>query len=118
MLPPSAKMRVVTENDLSSPRRNCGAFAVLCGLAALLASALVFYAETQAFAEDEGFHLLAAQFIKNGRRPYLDFLFPQTPLNAYWNAMWMWLFSEGWHAPHAVAALMTAGSILLTADFL
>ena len=109
-------MKVVPD-DNASLKRNRGEFAVLCGLSALLAAGLVLYAETQAFAEDEGFHLLAAQFIKNGRRPYIDFLFPQTPLNAYWNALWMWLFGESWHVPHAVAALMTAASVLLIADF-
>lgn len=39
------------------------------------------YAQTPAFTDDEGFHL-AAQLIKAGLRPYLDFCFDQTPLNA------------------------------------
>jgi hypothetical protein len=109
---------VLGETDLPSHARNRGAFAILCGLTALLAAALVFYAETRAFATDEGFHLLTAQLIKHGSRPYIDFLFPQTPLNAYWNALWMSLFGETWHTPHAVAALMTAASLLLTGDYL
>jgi hypothetical protein len=79
---------------------------------------LLVYSQTAAFAWDEGFHLLAAQLIKSGRRPYLDFCFPQTPLNAYWNAAWMAVFGESWRTAHAVAALATAGAILLTADFL
>ncbi len=45
--------------------------------AALLTAALAVYAQTLAFAWDEGFHLLAAQLIDAGKTPYLDFFFPQ-----------------------------------------
>jgi 4-amino-4-deoxy-L-arabinose transferase-like glycosyltransferase len=68
-------------------------------------------------AWDEGFHLLAAQLIKAGKTPYIDFCFPQTPLNAYWNAGWMRIFGDSWRAIHAIAALLTTGAILLAADF-
>jgi len=89
----------------------------LAGVGVLIAIGLVAYSQTHAFAWDEGFHLLAAQLIFSGKRPYLDFIFPQTPLNAYWNAGWMGLFGEGWRPPHAVAALLATGAALLTADF-
>src|SRR5215467_11313721 len=78
-------------------------FLWLCGIISLLAACLLAYSQTSAFAWDEGFHLLAAQLIKSGRRPYLDFCFPQTPLNAYWNALWMTVFGESWRTAHAVA---------------
>ena len=58
---------------------------------------------------------MTAQSINRGKRPYLDFVFPQTPLNAYWNAAWMRLFGDTWHTPHGVAAVMTALAVLLTA---
>jgi hypothetical protein len=90
----------------------------LCGAVSILAAHLVVYSQTEAFAWDEGFHLLAAQLIKSGKKPYLDFCFPQTPLNAYWNALWMGVFGESWRTAHALAAVATAGAILLTADFL
>jgi 4-amino-4-deoxy-L-arabinose transferase-like glycosyltransferase len=61
--------------------------------------------------------LLAAQLIKAGKRPYLDFLFPQTALNAYWVGAWMRVFGESWRMVHALAATLTAGAVLLTADF-
>jgi hypothetical protein len=93
-------------------------FLWLCGVLSLLAVGLLVYSQTAAFAWDEGFHLLTAQLIKSGRRPYLDFCFPQTPLNAYWNAAWMAVFGDSWRTAHALAALATAGAILLTADFL
>jgi hypothetical protein len=76
------------------------------------------YSLTQALAWDEGFHLLAAQLIKAGKTPYLDFCFPQTPLNAYWNAGWMRIFGDSWRVVHAAATLLTAGAVLLAADFI
>jgi hypothetical protein len=92
-------------------------FFLLSAFAALLGAVLLVYSQTKAFAWDEGFHLLAAQLIKAGRKPYLDFCFSQTPLNAYWNAGWMWVFGESWRTAHALAALLTAGAVFLTADF-
>ncbi len=72
------------------------AYAALCGTALLLAAALLIYSQTYSFADDEGFHLLAAQLIGRGHRRYLDFFFPQTPLNAYWNAVgWVSLAKAG-----------------------
>ena len=70
-----------------------------------------------AFAWDAGFHLLAARLIREGKRPYLDFCFPQTPLNAYLNAGWMSIFGDTWRSVQALAAIMTAAAILLTADY-
>ncbi|MDR3703927.1 MAG: hypothetical protein P4L56_30040 [Candidatus Sulfopaludibacter sp.] len=92
-------------------------YAILCGVTALFTAALLVYSVTRAFTSDEGFHLLAAQLIASGMRPYVDFFFPQTPLNAYWNAGWMAVFGQNWRVAHAVAALATAGSVFLTADY-
>ncbi len=76
------------------------------------------YSQTVGFVWDEGFHLLTAQLIDRGKTPYLDFCFPQTPLNAYWNAAWMQVFGQTWRVPHVLATLATAGAVFLTADFL
>src|SRR5208337_2580791 len=67
---------------------------------------------------DEGFHILAARLIDAGKRPCLDFFFPQTPLNAYWNAAWMAIFGAKWRLVHAVAALVTTSAVLLIAQYL
>jgi len=91
--------------------------ALMYGAWALIAAGLFLYAQTWAFTDDEGFHLLAAQLIKRGLRPYLDFCFPQTPFNAYWNAFWMRLFGESWRTAHALAALETAAAVLLATQF-
>ena len=79
-------------------------------VATLLGAGLMVYAQTSAFTGDEGFHLLAAQLIDKGRRPYIDFAFPQTPLNAYFNAWTMRLFGQTWRVPHA-AAITSSGAI-------
>ena len=90
---------------------------IVLGLVALVGAGLEIYAQTRAFAWDEGFHLVAAQSINRGKRPYLDFCFPQTPLNAYWNAGWMRVFGDTWRTPHGVAAVMTALAVLLTGGY-
>src|ERR1700749_4304636 len=70
---------------------------------ALISALIVTYAVTMAFVWDEGFHAVAAQLILHGKMPYIDFCFPQTPLNAYWNAAWMRAFGENWRVLHIPA---------------
>jgi 4-amino-4-deoxy-L-arabinose transferase-like glycosyltransferase len=96
--------------------RKQNSYRVLAGTVTLLALGLLFYSQTDAFAWDEGFHLLTAQLITRGERPYLDFNFSQTPLNAYWNAFWMLVFGQTWRTAHAVAAVMTTLAVMLIAD--
>ncbi len=104
--------------DQAAPSRLQKPYLLLCGLVALLGIGLFVYSQFDAFAWDEGFHLLTAQLITRGKRPYLDFNFSQTPLNAYWNAFWMLIFGQSWRTTHAVAAVMTTGAIMMTADYL
>ena len=87
---------------------------LVCGL---LTAVLIVYARTRAFAWDEGFHLITAQLVKAGKRPYIDWVFSQPPLNAYWNALWMGIFGESWRVVHTVAALCTACAVFLIARF-
>ena len=88
-------------------------WAVVAGLSAMLLA----YSQTGAWAGDEELHLLAAQLINAGKTPYLDFFHQQTPLYAYLNAVCMRLFGESWRTAHALSALLTGGSIMLTAGF-
>ena len=87
------------------------------GVVAAIGAGLLYYSQTAAFAWDEGFHLLAAQLIKAGKRPYADFFFAQAPLNAYLNAFWMSLFGETWRAPHAVDAVFSSAAVFLVAQY-
>lgn len=89
----------------------------LYGALGALALGILFYSQTKSFFWDEGFHILAAYLIHTGKRPYLDFFFPQTPLNAYWNAGWMTVFGPSWRVVHAVAALATTGSVILLVEY-
>jgi hypothetical protein len=76
------------------------------------------YAVTRAFVWDEGYHLIAAQQIARGKLPYIDFCFPQTPLNAYLNAAIIRLFGQHWRPIHVVATFFSMGAMLLTAQFM
>src|ERR1039457_1671994 len=104
-------------SGVDRPERRMRPFALVSIIVALIEAGLLVYALARALAWDEGFHLLAAQLIKGGQKPYLDFCFPQTPLNAYWNALWMQLFGDNWRVTHVAAALATGGAILLAADY-
>jgi len=81
------------------------------------AASLIAFSQTRAFVWDEGFHLLAAALIAQGKTVYVDFCFPQTPLNAYFNAGLIRLFSQNWHTPHLLAAIFVVGAMCLTARF-
>jgi 4-amino-4-deoxy-L-arabinose transferase-like glycosyltransferase len=86
--------------------------------AGALAAGIIAYSQTLAFAWDEGFHLLAAQLILRGKRPYLDFIHSQAPLYAYWNAALMRVFGQSWRMVHVVSSLAVTGAALLTARFI
>jgi hypothetical protein len=98
-----------------SPGKGVGFFLAAFFLAA---AALITYSQTRAFVWDEGFHLVAAALIAAGKRPYVDFCFPQTPINAYFNAALIRVFGQDWHAPHLLAALFVVGAMVLIAQFI
>jgi 4-amino-4-deoxy-L-arabinose transferase-like glycosyltransferase len=95
-----------------------GALRMIFAACATLLPGYLVYSQTMAFHWDEGFHLLAAHLINAGRTPYVDFCFPQAPLNAYWNAAWMRIFGDSWRGTHVIAALLTLGAAALIARFL
>jgi hypothetical protein len=89
----------------------------LMGILAFYAAEFLIYAESIAYTWDETYHLVASQLIAHGRKPYIDFCFPQTPWNAYWIAGWMRLLGPNWRVPHTIQALFTITAVLLTADY-
>ncbi len=82
-----------------------------------LQAGLLIFSQTLAGYGDEGQHLVGAQLINAGKRPYLDFFFPHDLLYAYLNAFCLRLFGPTWRGPHVLAALLTGASILLVADY-
>ena len=106
-------LEAVPTDDANRTDRSQRLYLLLCGIVSLIGAGLVVYARTAAFAWDEGFHLLTAQLIGAGKRPYLDFCFPQTPLNAYWNAGWMRVFGDSIFAIGAVAFVWFALGLIL-----
>ncbi len=89
----------------------------LFGVFGLFTAILITYSQTLAYTGDEGFHLLAAQSILRGMRPWIDFCFPQAPLIAYWNAVWMRLLGQSWRVSHLISAILTAGAVMLVTDY-
>jgi len=67
---------------------------------------------------DEGFHLLAAQLVMSGKKPYLDFFYQHPPLYIYLTAGWMSVFGDTWRSAHALSALFTSGCIVTVASYL
>jgi len=100
----------------AAPATSRPLFAV-CAAIALVTAALVVYGNWGAFAWDEGYHLVAAWLIAHGKQPYLDFVFPQTPVNAYWNALLLRVFGENWHVPHTGGALLTSAAVAMMAGY-
>jgi hypothetical protein len=80
-------------------------------------AALVTYSQAVAYFGNEPFHLLAAQLINAGKKPYLDFFYQHTPLFIYLNAGWMRLFGETWRSAHVLSALLTGGCIVVVAEY-
>ncbi len=83
----------------------------------LLSAGIFVYSQTMAFVWDEGFHLVAAQLIAWGKTPYLDFAFPQTLLNAYFNAAVLHTVGDTWQAVHIFDAIFVGAAICLSATY-
>jgi hypothetical protein len=102
------------ECSSTSSRAGWAFWTLILGISAFV----LFYAVTRAFVWDAGYHLMAATQISLGKLPYIDFCFPQTPLNAYLNAAVIKFFGQQWRPIHVVASLFSLGSTLLTAQYL
>ena len=84
---------------------------------ATLVIALLAYSQAVAYFGNEPFHLLAAQLINAGKRPYLDFFYQHPPLFIYLNAAWMRIFGENWRSSHLLSALLTGGCIVVVVTY-
>jgi hypothetical protein len=54
-----------------------------------IATFLAYVATSRTIQRDEGFYLMDARLVLNGKAPYLDFFYPQAPLLPYVYALWM-----------------------------
>ncbi len=54
---------------------------------------------------DEGDYMLASRQVIEGRLPYVDFLYTQTPLLPYVYGLWMKLFGLNWYAGRLLSAI-------------
>ncbi|MGO9570243.1 MAG: ArnT family glycosyltransferase [Desulfomonilaceae bacterium] len=54
---------------------------------------------------DEGYYLLAARLVSEGKLPYRDFFFPQMPLIPYVYALWMKMTGISWHFARWLSAV-------------
>lgn len=112
-------MNTVAEpvQDSQSLAKPQSSYWIVVAVALLVAAGHLYYSQTWAYARDEGFHMVTALLIKQGKHLYSDFNFSQTPLNAYWNAFWISVFGVSWRVIHAVAAVMVSIAVFLTGDF-
>jgi hypothetical protein len=87
----------------------------LFAAAALLALAAVSIpaAQLRFIDGDEGFYLMAARLVSEGRRLYADFFFPQMPLLPEIYGGWFALAGVGWRSGRVLAALCAIGAGLL-----
>lgn len=105
----------VTLAPLEEPREGLP-LAVWAAVIAV-AVAICGFSQLDSSYGDEGFHLLASQLIAQGKKPYIDFFYPQAPLYAILNAGWMRVFGIHWRVAHAFSALMTSAAVPLVASF-
>src|SRR5579871_1527326 len=61
------------------------------------------------------YHLLAAQMVAAGRKPYLDFFVQQVPLYPLICGAWLRLFGTSWHAANLFSGLLICGSASIVA---
>ncbi len=61
------------------------------------------------------YHVLAAQMVAAGRKPYLDFFVQQVPLYPLICGAWMHFFGTSWQAANLLSGLLICGSAAIIA---
>ncbi len=61
------------------------------------------------------YHLLAAQMVAAGRKPYLDFFVQQVPLYPLICGAWLRIFGTSWHAANLFSGLLICASAAMVA---
>ena len=82
-------------------------------LAAVFALAIVL--SQWPLAAGDMYHVLAAQMVAAGRKPYLDFFLQQVPLYPLICGAWLRIFGTSWHAANLFSGLLICGSAAIVA---
>ena len=75
---------------------------------AVLATLFGLAAHFRFIASDEAFYNVAARLVWEGKLPYLDFFYPQTPLLPYFYGIFLGIFGESWETSRILTALLAA----------
>jgi hypothetical protein len=86
--------------------------------AAGLAALLIPIGRWRMIDGDEGYILMAARLVSEGKRLYTDFFFPQMPLLADVYGAWFWLAGRSWYGARLFSALIAVGNGLLVLEIL
>jgi hypothetical protein len=74
-----------------------------------LAAVLLPMAWARLIDGDEGFYLVAARLVAEGKRPYEDFFLPMVPILAYVHGGWCALLGRGWYLSRTLSGLIAVG---------
>lgn len=80
---------------------------VLVPVTLILAAVFIWVSQRRLIDQDEGFYLLTAKLVFQGRILYHDTLFTQMPLSAYFYGLCMKIVPMGWYSGRIIAALLT-----------
>ena len=86
---------------------------ILESLAFVFALAILLSQWPLAFGDT--YHLLAAQMVAAGRKPYLDFFVQQVPLYPLICGAWLRIFGSSWQAANLFSGLLICGSAAIVA---
>jgi len=90
-----------------------GQASVVASLTFVFALAILFSQWPLAFGDT--YHLLAAQMVAAGRKPYLDFFVQQVPLYPLICGAWLRIFGTSWQAANLFSGLLICGGAAMVA---
>jgi hypothetical protein len=89
----------------------------LLSVAVVLSVVFIPAARMRFIDGDEGFYLMAARLVSEGKHLYSDFFFPQMPLVPKVVGCWFSLVGVGWQWARFLAATVAVGTgVLLAAE--
>ena len=100
-------------HSASSSRGQSVQTGVRDSLAAVFALAILL--SQWPLAAGDTYHVLAAQMVAAGRKPYLDFFLQQVPLYPLICGAWLRIFGTSWQAANLFSGLLICGSAAMVA---